>query len=42
VTNVRSSGTARRTRGRGAGVLAQIAMMLLMAFGRRHWARRHA
>jgi len=41
-TNVWSSGTARRTRGRGAGLLAQIVMMVVMAFGRRRRTRKRA
>jgi len=41
-TNVMSNGTARKTRGRGAGLLAQIVMMLVMTFGRRHRVRSHA
>ena len=33
---------APKKRGRGAGILAQIAMMLVMALGRRRRVRRHA
>ena len=40
--NARSIGRVRGSRGHGEGILASIVMMLVMAFGRRHRARRHA